>query len=348
MTPGKRSIESGSAIDEIVFPPAMADTFRTALLESYFRGSRVGDSDKETDLRHLHDHVRGRFDTCRQWFMPWLRRHLDLNSSRVVEIGCGTGSTTAALALDAMEVEAYDIAGPSIEAARRRLQIMGLTNVRLREYGPELLLAKIREQHLPQTVDCFVLFAVLEHQLVSERLATFETCWDRLRPGGLLVVADTPNRLGWHDFHSSWLPFFDALPDDLALRYADRSPREDFRDEIAAARTRSDIDARLALARIGRGVSYHEFELALGDVEPFIVGDGFDPEPLGFFGVSLETRLLFTYVKQKRLRVAPAFVRDTIEIILKKPEAGSLDVPARGQPLRSADELDAIIRPLIP
>jgi S-adenosylmethionine-dependent methyltransferase len=348
MTPGKPPIETQSGIDDIVFPPAMAEIFRAALLKTYFKWSRIGDSNKETDLRHLHDHVRGRFDNCRQWFMPWLRRQLDLNGSRVVEIGCGTGSTTAALALDAMEVEAYDIAGDSVEAARRRLQIMGLTNVRFCEHAPELLLAKIREQHLPQTVDCFVLFAVLEHQLVSERLATLETCWDRLRPGGLLVVADTPNRLGWHDFHSSWLPFFDALPDDLALRYADRSPREDFRDAIAAARARSDIDAQVALARLGRGVSYHEFELALGDVEPLIVGDGFDPEPLSFFGVSLETRLLFTYVKHKRLRVAPAFVRNSIEIILKKPEAGAPDFPARRQPLRSADELDAIIRPLVP
>jgi SAM-dependent methyltransferase len=70
------------------------------------------------DLRHLHDHVRGRFDICRRWFMPWLRRFLDLNLSDVVEIGCGTGSTTAALALAAREVDAYDIAGASVEAAR--------------------------------------------------------------------------------------------------------------------------------------------------------------------------------------------------------------------------------------
>jgi SAM-dependent methyltransferase len=336
-----------AANDDTTFPPAMAERVRAALLETYFKGSQVENSNSEADLRHLHDHVRGRFDNCRQWFMPWLRRVLDLNLSRVVEIGCGTGSTTAALALDAREVEAYDIAGVSVEAARRRLQVMGLTNVRFHEHDPDHMLDGIREQHFPQTVDCFVLFAVLEHQLVHERLATLKTCWNLLRPGGLLVVADTPNRLGWHDFHTSWLPFFDALPDDLALRYADRSPREDFRNEIAAARAKSDIDARLSLARMGRGVSYHEFELALGDVEPFIIGDGFDPEPLGFFGVSFETRMLFTYVKQKRLRVAPAFVRDTIEIILKKPGAEMLHFRTTKRLDRSAEELEAIVRPLI-
>jgi hypothetical protein len=66
----------------------------------------------------------------------------------------------------------------------------------------------------------------------------------------------------------------------------------------SGARARSDIDAR-----------------------------GFDPEPLGFFGVSFETRMLYTYVKQKRLRVAPAFVRDTIEIILQKSREPKCCIP---------------------
>jgi 2-polyprenyl-3-methyl-5-hydroxy-6-metoxy-1,4-benzoquinol methylase len=349
MTPSEKPIDAQAAANaDIVLPPAMEKQIRSALLETYFKWHPIDDSSSEADLRHVHDHVRGRFDGCRRWFMPWLRRALDLNNSGVVEIGCGTGSTTAALALDAREVEAYDIAGDSVEAARRRMQIMGLTNVGFHQYDPDSMLAGLRERHSPQTVDCFVLFAVLEHQLVQERLDTLQTCWNLLRPGGLLVVADTPNRLGWHDFHTSWLPFFDALPDDLALRYADRSPREDFRKEIATARARSEIDARLSLARMGRGVSYHEFELALGDVEPFIIGDGFDPEPLGFFGVSFETRMLFTYVKQRRLRVAPAFVRDTIEIILQKPGADRLHFRAPKGSDRSAEELEAIVRPLTP
>jgi S-adenosylmethionine-dependent methyltransferase len=343
MAADEQSIDARGG-DDLVFPPVMAENFRAALLETYFKWNPIADSSDEADMRHLHDHLRGRFDDCRRWFVPWLRRVLDLNLSRVVEIGCGTGSTTAALALEAREVEAYDIAGDSIEAARRRLQIMGLSNVRFHEHHPDLLLAAIREQQSQETVDCFVLFAVLEHQLLHERLATLETCWELLRPGGLLVIADTPNRLCLHDFHTTWLPFFNALPDELALRYADRSPREDFRAEIAAARAASDIDAHLTLARLGRGVSYHEFELALGDVEPLIVGDGFDPEPLGYFGVSLETRLLFTYVKQKRLRVAPAFVRDTIEIILQKPGAEMAHSPLRN---RSDEELDAIVRPFV-
>jgi 2-polyprenyl-3-methyl-5-hydroxy-6-metoxy-1,4-benzoquinol methylase len=331
--------------DDQIFPAAMAQRFKVALLETYFKWEPIADSQDEGDLRHLHDHLRGRFDDCRRWFMPWLRRVLDLKASRVVEIGCGTGSTTAALALDAREVEAYDIAGDSIEAARRRLQIMGLSNVRFHEHHPDLLLSAVREQQSSQTVDCFVLFAVLEHQLLQERLATLQTCWELLRPGGLLVIADTPNRLCLHDFHTSWLPFFNALPDELALKYADRSPRRDFRDQIAAACAAPDTDAHLTLARLGRGVSHHEFELALGDVERFIVGDGFDPEPLGYFGVSLETRLLFTYVKQKGLPIAPAFVRDTIEIILQKP--GAETAPSRLKK-RSIEELDAIIRPFPP
>jgi hypothetical protein len=58
--------------------------------------------------------------------------------------------------------------------------------------------------------------------------------------------------------------------------------------------------------------------------------------------------MLFTYVKQKRLRVAPAFVRDTIEIILQKPGAEMLHFRTTKRLDRSAEELDAIVGPLIP
>src|ERR1700753_3297330 len=104
--------------DDLVFPPAMEERFRTALLETYFKWNPISDSSGEADLRHLHAHLRGRFDDCRRWFMPWLRRVLDLSASRVVEIGCGTGSTTAALALGAGGGGGYRIAGDRLERAR--------------------------------------------------------------------------------------------------------------------------------------------------------------------------------------------------------------------------------------
>jgi len=318
--------------DSILAGPA-GEQLRAALLETYYKNSDPGPSDLE-----IHDHVQGRFDVCRDWFVPWLQRHIDLGETNILEIGCGTGSTTAALALAARSINAYDIDGKSVDAATRRMEIMQIGNARLHALPFAEILGEIRSL---QGIDCAIMFAVLEHQKYPERLATLRACWDALRPGGLLVVADTPSRLTWTDYHTSLLPFFNALPDEIALDYADRSPRQDFRDAIAASRDISDAEAYEMLSCLGRGISYHEFEIALGNVDNYIVGDGFDPEPLRYFGVSLETRLLYTYAKRKHLRISPAFLRDTIEIILRKPGA----IPAKvGK--RSLAETEAIIRPL--
>jgi 2-polyprenyl-3-methyl-5-hydroxy-6-metoxy-1,4-benzoquinol methylase len=315
---------------------------RQALLETYFKGSWVERDDTEAARRALLDHTHERFDICRGWFVPWMRRYVYLGRAHVVEVGCGTGSSTAAIGLATESVDAYDVASTSVEAARRRIAIMGLNNVRFHEHTPGNLLDRMEQLHAAGTLDCVVMYAVLEHQKYQERLATIRSCWALLRPGGILVVGDTPNRLTWLDRHTSWLPFFNALPDDVALDYVSRSPREDFRNAIVGARARSEAEGLENLARWGRGVSYHEFELALGDLEPLIIGDGFDPEPLSYFGVSLETRLLYTYARRKGLQVPPAFLRETIDVILRKPGGSHEEtVP------RPVAELDAIVHPLV-
>jgi S-adenosylmethionine-dependent methyltransferase len=310
---------------------------RAALLDTYFKHCNV-ESASEAVLRDLHDHTSGRFDVCRFWLIPWIKRYAEFGLINVLEVGCGTGSTTAALALEATHVDVYDIAGPSIEAARRRLQIMNLSNVSFHEHEPENILGEMQRLHPQNSVDCIVIFAVLEHQLYHERLATLKVCWNLLRPGGILVVGDTPNRLCFYDFHTSYLPFFNMLPAEVAIDYVSRSPRREICDAIK--RASSDGDARETLARLGTGVSYHEFELALGSVTDLIVGDGFDPEPLSYYGLSLETRLLYTYFRHKNFQIHPAFCRDTIDVILRKPDK---NIPTAKTESRN---LDAIVRPL--
>ena len=55
--------------------------------------------------------------------------------------------------------------------------------------------------------------------------------------------------------------FFHWLPDEVALEYLKRTPRYQ-----AAAFDTTSQDARLELSRRGRGVSYHDIELALGPI----------------------------------------------------------------------------------
>ena len=77
----------------------------------------------------------------------------------------------------------------------------------------------------PDGADMVLLFAVLEHLTQEERIRYLSFIWHEiLRPGGYLIVVDTPNRLSYFDEHTSVMPFFHLLPPYLALRYFDRSP----------------------------------------------------------------------------------------------------------------------------
>ncbi|MCE7975280.1 MAG: class I SAM-dependent methyltransferase [Leptolyngbya sp. PLA1] len=253
-----------------------------------------------------------------------------LARSAVVEIGCGTGSSTAALAPHVAHIQAYDIAPASVAAAQSRLAILGLSErADCTCFEPKSLLATMVSRARvcagvggsshPQ-VDIVLIYAVLEHQTVSERLETLRVCWEVLRPGGVLVVADTPNRLTYWDAHTSELPFYHMLPDSIALPYAARSPRAGLRDSIAEVRAKGHDAAAEVLARWGRGVSYHEFELALGDLTDLVIADGFAPEMMEWLGLSLEEEVLIDYWKRKPIPVPIGFARKTIDVILRKPE----------------------------
>ena len=191
-----------------ILSPQVERDLRAAMLETYFVGKWAAKDDCDGSRAEIYEHVRRRFDMVRNWFVPWVAHAVDLPRTRIVEIGCGTGSTTAALALEAAHVDAYDIDGPSLAAARRRLDLLGVRNATLHQHAPERLLSTMLAEHPPGSVDMLLCFAVLEHCKHNERIDTLRTCWSMLRPGGVLVIADTPNLLTYWDAHTFHLPFF--------------------------------------------------------------------------------------------------------------------------------------------
>ncbi|GJQ29988.1 MAG: hypothetical protein HBSAPP03_18720 [Phycisphaerae bacterium] len=308
---------------------------RAALRAHYFTWDDPAFFASEAFAFDLEQHVRVRYEECAGFVVPWVNRVMSLAGRRLVEIGCGTGSSTAAFG-EAVGPEGrivgYDINAPSVHAARARLEVFGLRNAALHVIRPEELTAAMRAHH-PGGADIVLCYAVLEHQTLAERLDTLSTAWDVLRPGGLLVVGDSPNRLTWMDYHTSGLPYFDCLPEALAMMYAHRAPRAEFAKAFADSRgshgehpTQAEIER---LTRWGRGISYHEFELVLGDLEPLVVADSFDPEIMAapHREVSLEERLLFAFAAWHSPRVPPAFLRSAIEVILRKPGSPH-DAPA--------------------
>jgi S-adenosylmethionine-dependent methyltransferase len=97
---------------------------------------------------------------------------------------------------------------------------------------------------------------------VAERLKSLRVVWEMLPAGGLLVIVETPNRLWYRDTHTAMLPYFHWLPDELAFAYSRFSPRRNFQELYR------DFDeaSKDHFLRRGRGVSFHEFEIAIKPV----------------------------------------------------------------------------------
>lgn len=218
---------------------------KTSLLaaEQAFRGNRViGDHEFE---RLAYD----RLNEFRKFVIPWINSVHHLEGAHVLEIGSGTGNSTVALAEQGANTVGCDVCEKSVMLARQRLKAFGLDADLHVMNGVEIA-------QLNQHFDLVFHWASLEHMTYSERLASLADAWKIINPNGLLVVVESPNRLWYWDSHTSEQAFFHWLPDELAIPYAKFSPRKRFAADI-------DIH-RFSLARYGRGVSFHEYELAIG------------------------------------------------------------------------------------
>jgi 2-polyprenyl-3-methyl-5-hydroxy-6-metoxy-1,4-benzoquinol methylase len=203
------------------------------------------------------DHLQLRLGLHRRRVVPWLNTFASLEGARVVEIGCGTGASTVALAEQGARVVGFDLDPGSLRAASDRCATYGLS-------------ADLREGNaasLPDDVlhasDITIFFASIEHMTLDERLVALSNTWMALKPGSWLAIIETPNRLWWYDSHTALLPFYLWLPDDLAVHYAKYSERRPFNQEVTTPPNESML---LFLSRVGRSASYHEFQLALGDL----------------------------------------------------------------------------------
>lgn len=184
--------------------------------------------------------------------IPWMDHTRRLDGSRIVEVGCGSGSSTVALAEQGANVIGVDVG--DVREARTRCADHGVQAQLISANATEL------ESVIDRPVDWVVFWASLEHMTIDERLRSLEGAWRLLAQGGLLSVIESPNRLWLYDSHTSLLPYFDWLPDELAYRYSQFSPRDGFND---AFQDMSD-DRMLNFLRRGRGISVHEFHLAIG------------------------------------------------------------------------------------
>jgi ubiquinone/menaquinone biosynthesis C-methylase UbiE len=242
------------ALNQIKLEQHKLDALRPCLEKNFFSGWRDSNRmSRQTHERELKEQLGGDLDLYRSNYIPWLDSACRLRGRRVLEIGCGTGSSVVAMAEQGAVVTGIDVDERSLHVAQRRCALYCL-DVKLHTLNAAAI-AKFE----PHAFDVIVFSASLEHMTSAERLAALEAAWQILPIGGFLAVMDTPNRLWYFDRHTSRLPFYHWLPNDLAFRYARFSPRDNFR-EIYNEETEDSMQHFL---RRGRGVSFHEFDLAI-------------------------------------------------------------------------------------
>jgi hypothetical protein len=139
---------------------------------------------------------------------------------------------------------------------------------RCRTYGLSVIFAhanatEVHELFAGRHFDYIIFYAALEHMTIEERMSAMRATWRMLSAGDLWCVIETPNRLWYYDAHTSLLPFNMWLPDELAFAYSRFSPRENYRERYIEY----TAEAKLDFLRRGRGVSFHEFELAMKPVK---------------------------------------------------------------------------------
>lgn len=218
------------------------------------RGQTKGQLSKTEYQNAIQGQLTGRLDYNRNRIIPWLDKVKPLNGSRILEIGCGTGISTLALTEQGATVVGVDIDGGALEVAKDRLK---LANMEASFF--ELNANQIEEHFKGQDFDFVIFYASLEHMTIDERIESLKQAWTLLKDGSFLTVIETPNRLWYYDSHTAALPFYDWLPNDLAFYYSQFSKRNNFKDLYREL----DDEQMNKFLRWGRGMSYHEFEVAI-------------------------------------------------------------------------------------
>lgn len=269
--------------------------------------------DKFTDEAYktdLNDHKINRLEHDRARIIPWLNASKSLKGKKILEIGCGTGSSTIALAEQGAIVTGIDLDEGALKVAEDRKNIYGL-DIKFHFLNA----TEVHKKFENEKFDFIIFFATIEHMTHEERMIAMKATWNMLNPGGLWVVLETPNRLWYFDGHTSGLAFFQWLPDDLAMKYSKYSPRNEF----ASVYRKYDDENMLHFLRRGRGLSYHEFDLCMGNTKKLdVVSSKIQFEKYQWLNTPKVDKTFKAFIKSAYPGLHDGFYDKSLDLIIKK------------------------------
>lgn len=152
----------------------------------------------------------------------------DFKASRILDFGCGSGSSTVILArmFPQATITGVELAPAAVTAAHRRAAYYNLNSVSFQQSPSGTQLPAAIGEY-----DLVILSAVYEHLLPWQRTVLMPQLWRAVRDNGFLFINQTPNLLFPIELHTTMLPFINYLPDRLALALARRCSQRVERNE---------------------------------------------------------------------------------------------------------------------
>jgi ubiquinone/menaquinone biosynthesis C-methylase UbiE len=204
--------------------PTYSEEFKRVIL--VMLRDREGTPEHERWFRMAMERV----ESQRRYFIPSLERFTTCDGKKVLEVGCGTGPSSVAMAERGAQVVAIDIDPRMAEAARLRARDHHLDGRIEAKWVPD----SSRLNFPDRSFDLIVCNGVLEHAAPQARGPLLREMWRVLRPGGHLFIGETPNRLFPKDMHTTQLWWQHYMPRGLAARYAKLRHRIQPADDLDA------------------------------------------------------------------------------------------------------------------
>ena len=279
----------------------------TSLRQNFYKGWRSEiNYTSDAYASDLRAHLIDRLDIDRINHIPWFNNIVKLKGANILEIGCGTGSSTVALAEQGANVTGVDIDEGALKVAKDRCKIYNVPATFILGNASD-----VYNDLCNHKFDLIIFFACMEHMVYSERIDSLMKYYELLPNGSYLSIVETPNRLWYFDSHTSFLPYFHWLPDNLAFDYSKYSNRNNF-NELYHEYSEDNF---LHFLRRGRGFSFHELEIALNIMAENIEVVDYLKRP--FIPFSLESKFNKFLIKNHP-KISKGFFNPKIDIIIKK------------------------------